>query len=106
METEKTRLQKIMEQKAEQIRVAIEQAMDDGAKIEKSCSFCLTIDDILLQKDSNGGYATVLHFDSEKIAKAFGPSKDELEREAARKRAELEEIEEKLKRLNNETDHN
>lgn len=96
MNEEKTTLQKIMEQKAEQIRCAIEQAIDNGAKIVKSCSFGATIDEIFLQKDGNGGYAVVLHFDSEKLAKVFEPSKYELKKMAEQKRAELEEIEKQI----------
>lgn len=98
METEKTTLQRIVEQKAEQIRIAIEEAMDKGAKIEKSFTNCVTIDEIFLQRNANSRqFAVVLRFDSEKIAKVFEPSKDDLEKIAAQKRAELEEIEKQLK---------
>lgn len=98
METEKTTLQKIMEQKAEQIRAAIERAIDEGAKIEKSFTNCVTIDEIFLQRNyNNNQFAVVLRFDSKKIAKVFEPSKDDLEKIAAQKRAELEDIEKQLK---------
>ncbi len=99
MNEEKTTLQKIMEQKAEQMRNAIEQAIDEGAKIVKSGSYttlleCCLIDGLYLQKStSDGSISVILNFRSEKIAKAFEPSKDDLEKMAEQKRAELEEIE-------------
>ena len=107
METEKTTLQRILEQKSEQIMVAIEDAIDNGAKIEKESTDFATIDGIFLQKNyKTSQVVVVLRFDSPKIAKVFDPSKDELEKIAAQKRAELEEIEKQLKTCNNETDHN
>ena len=102
MNEEKTTLQNIMEQNAEQIRNAIEQAIDDGAKIVKtdSCTTlleCSLIDGLYLQKrTSDGSISVILNFRSEKIEKAFEPSKDELEEMAERKRAELEEIEKQI----------
>lgn len=97
MEETKTTLQKIVEQKTDQIRIAIEQAIDDGAKIEKSFANCATIDDIFLQKNMDGSFAIVLHFNSEKIAKVFKQSKDDLEKLAEQKRRELEDIEKQIK---------
>ena len=44
-----------------------------------------------------GSFAIVLHFNSEKIAKLFEPSKDELKKLAEQKRHELEEIEKQIK---------
>lgn len=96
MEETKTTLQKIVEQKTDQIRIAIEQAIDDGAKIEKSFIRCATIDNVFLQKNMDGSVAIVLHFNSEKIAKVL-QSKDELENLAEKKRAELAEIENQIK---------
>lgn len=102
MNEEKTTIQKIAEQKTEQMRVAIEQAIDDGAKIEKlsSCTTlleCCCIDGLYLQKNtSDGTISVILNFRSEKIAKAFEPSKDDLEKMAEQKRAELEEIEKQI----------
>lgn len=96
MEETKTTLQKIVEQKADQIRKAIEQAIDDGAKTEKCYTSCATIDNVFLQKNMDGSVAIVLHFNSEKIAKVL-QSKDDLEQLAAQKRRELEEIEKQIK---------
>lgn len=102
MNEEKTTLQKIAEQKAEQMRVSIEQAIDDGAKIEKliSCTTlleCLYIDGLYLQMyTSDGTISVILKFSSEKIAKVFAPSKDDIEKMAEEKRAELEEIEKQI----------
>ena len=96
-----TTLQKIIEQKTDQIRIAIEEAIDDGAKIEKLASFtsvleCCYIDGVYLQKNTHdGSLSIVLQFNSEKIAKAFEPSKDDLEKAAEIKRRELEDIENK-----------
>lgn len=99
METEngKTRLQQIVEQKAEQVRNAIEQAIDEGATVKNICSPIVTIDGVFLHKNINGGFSVVLYFDSEKIAKVFEPSKEDLEKIAQQKRAELEEIEKQIK---------
>ena len=102
MNEEKTTLQKIMEQKAEEMRNAIEQSIDDGAKIERldSCTNlleCCNIDGLYLQKStSDGSISVILDFRSEKIAKVFEPSKDELKKMAEQKRAELEEIEKQI----------
>ena len=93
---EKTKLQKIIEQKAEQIRGAIEQAIDEGANVRKCFSHMADIDNIFVQKDINGRYAVVLYFESEKIAKVFEPSKEDLAELADKKRKELEEIERQL----------
>ena len=99
MNEEKTTLQKIADQKTEQMRVAIEQAIDDGAKIEElsSCTTlleCRYIDGLYLQRYTfDGTISVILKFSSEKIAKVFAPSKDELEKMAEKKREELEEIE-------------
>ena len=97
MKKTKTTLQKIVEQKADQIRIAIEQAIDDGAKIDESFTRCVMIDNVFLQRNADGSIAIVLHFNSEKIAKVFEPSKDALEKLASKKRAELEEIEKQIK---------
>lgn len=104
MNEEKTRLQKIVEQKADQIRIAIEQAIDDGAKIEKLGFFtsvleCCQIDGLYLQKNtSDSSLSVVLNFSSEKIANVFDElSKDDLEQLAEQKRAELADIEKQIK---------
>ena len=99
---EKTMLQKVVEQKAEQIRSAIERAIDDGAKIVNVGSAthllkCCRIDGIHLQKStSDDTLSVVLNFRSEKIAKLFEPSRKDLERRVEELRAELNEIEKQL----------
>lgn len=103
MKETKTTLQKIVEQKADQIRIAIEQAIDDGAKIERAFSpTCATIDGMFMQKEKSGRLAIVLYFRSEKIAKEFEPSKDYLEKLKEEKRSELEQIEKQLKEIENQ----
>ena len=100
---EQTTLQKIIKQKAEQIRIAIEEAIDAGAKIKNKGSYvetmeCCDIDRVFLQKDTGTStISVVLYFSSDKIAKVFEPSKDDLEKLAEQKRHELEEIENKIK---------
>lgn len=101
---EKTKLLQIVEQKTEQIRNAIEQAIDEGAIIKDIGGFFMTIDDVFLQKDRNGNFAVVLRFESKKIAKLFDPSKDELVKLAEEKRAELEEIEKKINEYETDND--
>lgn len=98
MEENKTTLQKIVEQKAEQIKNAIEQAIENSANIEHSTyiSNGYMIDGIFIQKTQTN-IVICLNMESEKIAKACEPSKDELKKMAEQKRAELEEIENKLK---------
>ena len=103
MEETKTTLQKIVGQKADQIRMAIERAIDDGTKIEKCESYtsvleCCNIDGVFLQKNTiDDTISIVLRFNSDKIAKAFEPSKYDLEKAAEIKRRELEEIEKQIK---------
>ena len=99
---EQTRLQKIVEQKANQIRIAIEEAIADGAKIEQSKSYsscleCRLIDVLYVQKHAKSNIiAIVLNFSSEKIASVFEPSKEDLAELAEQKRKELAEIEQQL----------
>ena len=103
MEEIKTTLQKIVEQKTDQIRMAIERAIEDGAKIERCESYtnlrtCCYIDGLYLQKNTyDDTISIVLQFNSEKIAKAFEPSKDDLKKAAEIKRRELEDIEKQIK---------
>ena len=97
MEETKTTLQKIVEQKADQIRCAIEDAIDDEAKIDKYFTNCVTIDNVFLQRDSFGRFTAVLHFDSKKIEKLFEPSKVDLEKLVEKKRRELADIENQIK---------
>lgn len=69
-ENEKTLLQKIVEQKANQIRIAIEQAIADGAKIEPFASG-IKIDNVLVFKITEHAHSVVLHFESHKIEYAM-----------------------------------
>ncbi len=88
-----------MEQKSGQICGAIEQAIEDGAKIEHSkyVSNGYTIDGVFVQIQPIDNISICLDFKSEKIAKACKPSIIELEKLAEQKRAELEEIEKQIK---------
>ena len=107
MEETKTNMQKIVEQRTDQNRIAIEQAIDKGAKIEKCESYtnlrtCCYIKGVFLQKDTDDDtISIVLRFNSEKIGekivKAFEPSKYDLEKAAEIKRRELEDNEKQRK---------
>lgn len=94
---EKTTLQRIVEQKTEQICNAIEQAIDDDATLKLLCSDEVEIDGVRIYSNSNGTNSIVLHLNSEKIARTFKPSKKDLEILANIKRLELEEIEKQIK---------
>lgn len=113
MEETKTTLQKIIEQKTDQIRIAIEEAIDAGAKIRQSNNYSKSfktcyIDGLYLQKYTHDNtLSVILDFRSEKIAEIFEPSKEELEKMIEQKRAELAAIEKQInEKRNNETDHN
>lgn len=94
---EKSLLQRIIAQTEEQIKNTIEQAIENGAKVEHSkyVTNGYTIDGIFVQK-VEANITLCLNMISEKIAKFCEPSKDELEKMAEKKRAELEEIENQI----------
>ena len=94
---EETTLQKIIAQKSEQICNAIEEAIDTGAKIDKPTSGMVSIDGVNVWQDFDNTFSVFLKITSDKVAKAFAPSKDDLERLAAQKRRELKEIEKQIK---------
>jgi protoporphyrinogen oxidase len=99
---EQTTLQKIIEQKADQIRRAIEQAIDEGAELQKVTPDLCKIDGVMVWKNKSGTNSVVLTFESPKIAKAFEPSKEDLAELADKKRKELAEIEQQLNERANE----
>lgn len=105
---EKTTLQKIIEQKADQIRIAIEEAIENGASVKRESSDTVEIDGMRIYYNLNYTNSVVLRFYSEKIKKLFAPSKDDLEKLAEQKRAELADIENQIKEkeAENEADHN
>lgn len=96
---EKTTLQKIKEQLEEKMTLAIVRAIEDGAKIEHSkyVTNGYTIDGVFVQILSIDNISVCLNMKSEIICEACKPSKDELEKLAEIKRAELEKIEKQLK---------
>lgn len=98
MNEKKTLLQIIMENENKRIRKAIEKAINDGAKVEHSTYVRngYTIDGIFVQKYQIDNITICLDMKSEIISQACEPSKDELEKMAERKRAELEEIEKQI----------
>ena len=92
-------MQKIIEKKADQIRRAIEQVIDDGAMIDKSPCGGIVIDGVYIGRyeEEQKPYCVVLKFKSKKITQVFKPSKAELYTLAQKKRTELEEIEKQIK---------
>ena len=68
---EQTKLQKIVEQKAEQMRGAIEQAIDEGAESQKEYNNLCKIDGVMVWKNEEGTNSVILRFKSPKIAKVF-----------------------------------
>lgn len=99
MNEEKTRLQKIKEQLSEKMTRAIVEAIENGAKCEKSITGGgVRIDGVFLTpKLSSEYHSVILDVNAPEIEQLFEPSKGELERRAQRLRDELEEIENKLK---------
>lgn len=93
---DKTLLKRIVDQKAEQLKKSIEQAIDDGSTVKRLCRDEVEIDGVILYSNFDGTNSIVLRFNSEKIAKAFEPSKKDLEIMANIKRLELEEIEKQI----------
>lgn len=102
MKTTKTTLQKIMEQKTDQIRKAIELAVEEaisnkGENINIKPEYnIIRIDGIYIHKDKND-FRMFVQFESQKLAKLLQPSEEELRKQAEQKRAELQEIENQLK---------
>ena len=99
---EETALQRIIEQKADQIRIAIEEAIDAGASVKRENSDTVEIDGMRIYRNLNYTNSVVLRFYSEKIAKVFELSKYDLEKLAEQKRRELEEIENQIKERDEE----
>lgn len=100
METtnEKTRLQKIKEQLEQKMTRAIVAAIKDGAKYEIVLGGGLYIDGIYLSpKFGVENHGFLLGIDAPEIEQLFEPSNEEMQRRAEKLRAELKEIENKLK---------
>ena len=100
METtnEKTRLQKIKEQLEQKMTRAIVEAIKDGAEYETNKDGSLIIDGLYLTpKFAIEYHGLVLRINSPEIDQLFEPSEEELKKRAEELRAELEEIENKLK---------
>ena len=94
---EQTRLQKIIELKEVSLKLDIIEEIKRGANVKRLSHDVLEIDGLRLYHNLDGSISTVLRFNNEKIAKLFEPSKDDLEKIAKQKRAELEEIEKQIK---------
>lgn len=99
METnEKTRLQTIKEQLNEKMTRAIVEAIENGARYETTTDGGLKIDGVYLTPKYTSKYhGLVLEIDAPKIEQLFEPTEEELKKRAEELRAELDEIENKLK---------
>lgn len=99
METTKTRLQIVKEQLSEKMTRAIVEAIENGAKFEKEGNQgALTIDGVYLTPKYGTKYhGLVLDIDAPEIEQLLEPTEEDLKRRAEKLRAELNEIENKLK---------
>lgn len=98
METTKTRLQIIKEKLSEKMTRAIVQAIEDGAKYETFTEGGLRIDGVYLTPKYTSKYhGLVLQIDAPEIEQLFEPTEEDLKKRAEELRAELNEIENKLK---------
>ena len=98
MNEKKTRLQKIKEQLSEKMTRAIIEAIEDGAKYETTFNGGLRIDGVYLTPKCGSEYhGLVLDIDAPEIEQLLEPSKEYLERRVKELRAEMKEIENKLK---------
>lgn len=107
METEngKTKLQEIVEQLREKMTRAIVQAIEEGANYNAEKNGGLHIDGIYLTPKFGSEYrGLVLDIGAPEIDNLFEPSKEELEKMAQQKRAELEEIEKKINEYETDND--
>lgn len=96
--TEKTRLQIIEEQLSEKMTRAIVEAIENGANYETFTEGGLRIDGVYLTPKYGSNYhGLVLHIDAPEIQQLFEPTEEDLKRRAEKLRAELNEIENKLK---------
>lgn len=98
MSEEKTRLQIVKEQLREKMTRAIVEAIESGARYEKTIDGGLHIDGVYLTPRYTPKYrGLVLEIDAPEIEQLFEPTEEELKRRAEKLRAELDEIENKLK---------
>lgn len=96
MKTKETRLQKINEQLSKKMTRAIVDAIESGAKIERS-RVGVTVDGVFVvgeRKDETK--SVVLMISSPEINELFEPTEEQMQKRAEELRAELTEIENKL----------
>lgn len=103
MNEEKTTLQKIMEQEAEQMRIAIEQAINEGAKVT-NYSATVVVDGVVIVKTLKG-FAICLNFDSNILTDKIKPSREQIEAQLKAAEEEVERVKNQLKQYDNETDN-
>lgn len=98
METQKTRLEIIKAQLEEKLAIAIVEAINDGAKVEKS-SGGVSVDGVFIvrgDKSIGTKHAVVLKPAAPEIDELFEPNEEDMRAKADKLRRELQEIENKL----------
>lgn len=96
METQKTRLEVIKAQLEEKLAIAIVEAINDGAKVER-CSSGVTIDGVfVIGERTDEAKSVVLKIKAPEINELFEPTEEQMQKRAEALRAELQEIENKL----------
>ena len=90
-------LKNFIEREGEDVGVVIANAIKEGAKVTRNITYQITIDDtVRVFKNFDGTMSVVLRFTNKTVAKAFEPSKEDLNKLAEQKRKELAEIEQQL----------
>lgn len=93
---EKTRLEKIKGQLEEKLARAIVEAIESGAKIERSHAG-VTIDGVfVIGENTDEAKFVVLKIKAPEINELFEPTEEQMQKRAEALRAELTEIENKL----------
>lgn len=98
MENEKTKLQRIKEQLEKKMTRAIVESIEDGAEYSIDISGGIRIDGVhLTPKFGTEYHGLILDINAPEIDQLFEPNENELRERAEKLRAELEEVENKLK---------
>ena len=89
-------LKNFIEREGEDVGVVIANAIKEGAKVTRKIDMLKIDDTVCVFKNTDGTMSVVLRFENKTVAKAFEPSKEDLNKLAEQKRKELAEIEQQL----------
>ena len=108
---EQTNLQKIVARAADYLKKHIEAAVKSGAHVNVTGGVGAFIDGVCVTRAQLVGqkenvYAIVVYIESDTIANVLVPNKAELQKSAEKLRAELQEIENKLQKVNEHESNN